>query len=266
MNKKILSLILLVFVVSFSPFLCAKAVSPEVGTIKTFSSENKVYSIDIKILGYPDNSPSECTLKKGEEILWTKEIPATPGFVDISNDGKYLIFVNWGWYDEGGFKSISFYTGDGELLKIRELNGGLRWISKTRLSGDGNYYLVADNSSQVTLYNVPTQTIVWDKQFKDRKLELELNNVLISQQGGYILISTFDHTTYNAHFSYLNREGKLLWEKEIKHGYSFNKNLIWLSEDGLNFKIQDINQNKWLEFENKKNRVILKKTSISGNR
>ena len=262
MNRKILSFILVGFYLLFPSFLHAKAISPELGTIKTFSSENRVYSIDIKILGYPDNSPSECTFKKGNEILWTKELPTTPGFVDISNDGKYFIFANWGWYDEGGFKSISFYKGDGELLRTVELSGGLSWISKTRISGDGNYYLAADHSSQVTLYLVSIQTIIWDKKIKDRKLELELNNILISQRGDYILISTFDHTTYNVHFSYINKAGKLLWRKKIIRGYSFNKNLIWLSEDGLNFKIRDLNQKKWLEFENNRNRVRLKKTSI----
>ncbi len=263
MNRKILGFTLLVFFVLSCQFLYAKSVPPEIGTTKTFSSQNSIYSIDIKILGYPDNSPSECSLKQNNEILWTKQLPTTPGFVDISNDGNYFVLVNWGWYDEGGFKSISFYKGDGELLKTVELGGGLRWISKTCLSGNGKYYLIADRSSQVTLYRVATQTTSWDKKIGDKKTESDLNNILISQDGAYILISTFNHTTYNVHFSYLNREGKLLWEKEIIRGYSFNKNLIWLSEDGLNFKIRDLNQKKWLEFENNKNRIVLKKTSIS---
>ncbi len=263
MNKKILSLIIPASLVLFSPFICAKAVPPQTGTIKTFLSANRVYSIDIKILGYPDNSPCECTFKKGEEILWTKELSTTPGFVDISNDGEYFIFANWGWYDEAGFKSLSFYTGDGELLRTVEFSDGLRWLLKTRISGDGNYYLAADYSSQVALYHVSTQTIVWDKKIKYNKIEPELDNVLISQEGDYILISAFDLKTYNVYFSYFNKIGKLLWKKEIKRGYSSNKNFIWLSEDGLNFKVRDLNQNKWLEFQNSKNSIILKKTSIS---
>lgn len=263
MNRKILSLVILVFFIALSPFLYAKAEGLAIpsGTIKTFSSENRVYSIDIKILGYPDKSPSECTFKKGEEILWTKELSTTPGFVDISNDGKYFIFANWGWYDEAGFKSISFYNGFGELLKTVELGGGLRWLSKTCLSGNGNYYLTADHSSQVTLYRVPTQTIVWDK-----KIGLtQTDNILTSQAGDYILISTFDYPEYNVNFSYLDKAGKLLWKKEIIRGYSWDKNLIWLSENGLNFKIRDLNQKMWLEFENRQNRIRLKKTSVSDN-
>jgi hypothetical protein len=256
MVKKIILILITILIPQH--IIYAKADTPKPGIIKSFSSPNKIYSIEIKILGYPDNSPSECTFKEKDKVIWTKELSTTPGLIEIANDGKYFILANWGWYDEGGYKSISFYNGTGELLKTIEFGAGkgrMRWISKTCISGDGNYYIAAnkfENTSQITLYHVPTQTVVWDK---NAGLE-QIDNILISQNGNFILISTFDYQQHNIHFSYMDRTGNLLWKTAIDKGHSGNKDFIWLSEDGLSFKIYDLNKNKWLDFENVKGEII----------
>jgi hypothetical protein len=258
MIKKIL-LILIAMVISQNT-IYAKAVAPKQGTIRTFSSANKIYSIDMKIIGYPDSSPSECTFKENNKIVWEKELSSTPGFVDISDDGKFFVFANWGWYDEGGYKSLSFYSGAGNLLKTIEFGSGgngMRWLEKTCISSNGNYYIAANgfkDDSQITLYHTPTQTAVWDKHIGLG----EIDNILINKTGDFILISTFDFKKHNIHFSYLDRAGNILWEKETNGGHLWKNNYIWLDEDGLKFKVYDINKHKWSVFENHKNKIILK--------
>lgn len=130
-------------------------------------------------MGCSNNNPVECTFKKDDKIIWKSrttqmaERPRWPGFVDISDNGKYIVFVNWGWYDEGGFGGISFYNGNGDLLKEISFGSGgksgLRWIRKACISRDGNYYAIASdhrNNSKVTLYYVPKQNIVWNELVK----------------------------------------------------------------------------------------------------
>jgi len=142
---------------------------PEVGSINEYFSSSKIYSAQIKLLGYPDINPCECTLKKSDRLLWTKKLPSYPGLVNISDNGKYLVFANWGWYDEGGF----------------------------------------------------------------------------------VLISTFEYKRHNLEVLYLNNQGNVLWKTKIEKGHYWNKDLLWLSKDGLNFRIHD--KNKWLNYENNNN-------------
>lgn len=256
--KRIILILAVILILPHSIY--AKAVAPKPGTTNEFSSSNKAYSIEIEILGYPDNSPSRCTFKKEGKPLWTKEISTTPGFVDISDDGKYFVSANWGWYDEGGYKSLSFYDTGGNLLKTIEFGSvkeNMRWLKKTCISKDGNYYMAASghtDNSQVTLYFVPTQTEIWDKTIG---LE-QIDDVLISQTGSYILISTFDFQEQNILLSYLNKTGEVLWEKKIDNGHSWDKDLIWLSGDGMNFKIFDLNRSVWQHYENKNDKIKLK--------
>lgn len=260
MIKKIIS-IFIVLLIS-QPILYAKAVVPKPGTIITFSSANKIYSIDVKIIGYPENSPSECTFKKSQEILWKKEFSSTPAFVDISNNGKYFVFANWGRYDERGLKSISFYNSAGELLKTIGLSSdipGWGHIQKTCFSGDGNYYVAGDYSNKayhIILYHTQTQAVVWNKKIGLKRVD----NILISNSGEFILVSTFDYENRNMLFSYLSRSGKILWEKEIEQGYVEQKIFIGLKNDGREFRIYDRTKNRWRVFENNKSKIILKKT------
>lgn len=256
MIKKII-LILLALYISQN-IVYARSVPPKPGSIKTFSSANKIYTIDIKILGYPGNSLSECTFKKNNEILWEKSLSTTPGFVDISDNGACFVFANWGWYDEGAFSSFSFYNGAGELLKTVELGAGrngLRWLEKTFFSNDGNYYLAANgfkDVTEITLYHTPTQTELWDRYTGLGNID----NILINKTGEYILMSTFDYNNHNIHFSYMDRYGNILWEKEIPHGHLWDNKFIWLSDNGLQFKVYYASEKKWILFENHDGNIL----------
>lgn len=249
---------LIILTLFYQPFAIAKRKSPELGTTNEYFSQNKMFSLQVKILGHPDRSPSECTFKKSNVILWEKKLITTPGLVDISNTGEYFVFINWGWYDEGGFKSISFYNQSGDLLKIIFFGSGnkndMRWLRKTNISKDGNYYIIADrykSKSQISLYSVLEQNLVWDRMVGFDQID----NILISDNGEFILVSTFDFINHNLEILYLNNNGDILWNITIDKGYSSKKKIIWLNEDGLNFKIYNQNLNKWFYFQNQENKI-----------
>ncbi|MFH1368471.1 MAG: hypothetical protein ABII64_05020 [Elusimicrobiota bacterium] len=178
MRQKVLFLLILCFVTTFFKHAFAEATVRDVGSIDTFTSENKRYSIDIKILGYPDRSssictPSICTFKKGDKILWSKEIPATPGKVNISDNGKYIAMANWGWYDEGGYAGLSFYGKDGGLIgniAIDKNKEHFKYIKKTAISRDGKYYLISElgRGSILSLYDVKLSKLLWTEEFDEK--------------------------------------------------------------------------------------------------
>jgi hypothetical protein len=138
--------------------ISAKALPPKIGAIKIFVSQNLKFSLEIKILGYPDRSPSECAFKEGDKVIWSKEIPRTPGIVDITDDGRYIAMVNYGWYDEGGYKSVSFYDRQGELIREIQFGNGNKEsmirIQKTGFSSNGKRYLITEESGKKNSYKV----------------------------------------------------------------------------------------------------------------
>lgn len=237
----------------------AKRIPPKIGSTKIYFSQNKAYSLQVKLLGRPDRSPSECTLKNGEIVLWKKELETTPGIVDISDDGGVFVFANWGRYDEGAFKSISFYNQNGDLLKTvpcqsNTIKNDLWWISKTTLSKNGTHYIVANTykeSSQISLYNVPGKILVW----KNITGFAHVDDILISSNGNSILISSFDYRSKDLMVEYLNNTGEILWDFVIKKGYSENKKFTRLSGDGLEFQIFNQHSKTWQSFQNRKNKI-----------
>ena len=146
MRKTFLFLVLVIaFVLACTSAFAKRAPSP-VGSIDKFCSVNGEYCVEIKILGYPDSSPSECSFKKGNDTFWQKQIPTTPGLVNITDDGKYIILANWGWFDEGGYKSISIYSGDGVFLREiffgeNSTRDGMFWAWGATISKDNKYYI-----------------------------------------------------------------------------------------------------------------------------
>lgn len=108
MYKKFLLLIFPIGILFNSTILLAERPSPKAGDIASFYSANKQFQIDIVLQPMVIDSPSEAVFKKENNVIWRKELPATPGFVNISDDGEHIVMANWGWYDEGGFKSLSF--------------------------------------------------------------------------------------------------------------------------------------------------------------
>ena len=102
MKRNILTAIILFIIPSIG---CGISNNCECGIteIKTriFYSPNKIYSIQVKDTTYSNDIPSEYTLKKGEELIWTKYFPSSPRSVSVSDNGKYFVSVNWSKYGFG---------------------------------------------------------------------------------------------------------------------------------------------------------------------
>ena len=250
-----------------------------------YYSPNNRYEIGIKEQTITDG-PCKAIFKRDGQIIWERGLPSTPGIVHIANDGQYIAFVNWGWADEGGFKSVSFCDGNGNILKeipfkAREDNkaDNLRWIRKAQLTLDGHYFVVADSTDEITLYDAYKQEALWDKRIPEtlaekstKPVQYNLDDIQISDSGGYLLTSRYNSEHADIVFIYLDKEGDVIWSKKISAGYPVKK-MLWvfniadagnqkfieLGKDGLSFKIYSLPDKRWLEFENISNKVTQKK-------
>ena len=182
-----------------------EAIPPEPGTVTSYASRNAKYTIAIKILGYPDRSPSECTYMESGIILWIKSIPTTPSKVVISDNGKYIAMTNWGWYDEGGSNSLSIYDRSGNLIKEASFEEpekgieGMKWIRVLTISPDGTYCMVGENTTEhaaFSLYDCRTGELKWEKGYGFS----EAYEAKIANGGDYILIATDDYHSCNMQF------------------------------------------------------------------
>lgn len=262
MKKLILYLITASFVITLFNYAFAKRMPPELGSVETFLSENGRYSVEIKILGYPDMSPSKCTFKERDTIIWSKEIPTTPGKVNISNNGKAVVLANWGWYDEGGFRGLSFYNSKGELLKDISFGdkdkGSMLWIRETAISPDGMHYIFGTDGrekAKLYLYEFESANLLWLKDYGFEKMvEIE-----ISDKDGSILTATFNYNSGDMLFVLLNIDGDMLWQKKIEKNFSWDiKDYLHLSDNGENFEIFDRASRKYISFINKAGKIIQK--------
>lgn len=235
-------------------FLSIKAIAltiaPKVGSINTFISENGLYSIDVKFLGYPDGGPSECVFKEGDSIIWAKEISTTPGKVNISNNGKSIVLANWGWYDEGGFRSLSFYNGKGELLKMVDFGDkgldSMLWIMETAISPNGIYYIFGvggQKRAEFYLYDCGSAKLLWRKEYGfENVVEIEISDK-------NILVATFDYDSSDMLYTLLNIKGNMLWQREIKGNHYWDiKDYLHLDSDGRNFEIFDKEKGEYISF------------------
>lgn len=251
--------ICLILISSNSVF--GEAIPPEIGSIRIFYSENGEYSLSIKILGYPDESPSECTFKKGDSTVWSKEIPTTPGIVNISDNGKTIVMANWGWYDEAGFKTLSFYNDKGEL--VREANPcdksiGLLWIDHTAISPDGAYFIFDASGKygpELYLYEFKTGNLVWKKRYGFyRIVEIEISN-----GGNSILVAAvLNGISTHMLFVLLDRDGNSIWQTSIDNNFSWSTNdYLHLNNNGESFEIFDKVSGKYISYTNVDGKISL---------
>lgn len=150
MRKLILLALVFIFSLGNINVLLAEVTGyPEIGSAVSFSSSDKKFTVEVEILGNVDKSPSECTFKEGDRIIWQKQIPATPGRVAISHNGRYLAFLNWGLYDELWFKSLYIYNDKGELLKEVEFpNYGALGLVSVKISDTGECVIKDDKDKE----------------------------------------------------------------------------------------------------------------------
>ncbi|NPV52949.1 MAG: hypothetical protein HPY71_05440 [Firmicutes bacterium] len=230
----------------------ADAIPPAPGTVETYTSQNGKYAVEIKILGYPDSSPCECTFKESGDISWTKEIPDTPNKVVISDNGETIAMTNWGWYDEGGSRSLSIYNKRGDLIKELSFgftgmnNWGLKWVKVLAISPDGSYCMVGEDAEEkavFSLYDCRTGELKWERGYGFS----EASEAEIQEAGRYLLVATNDYSTRDMFFFLLDREGVTLWEKRIAKNFSWDvQDYLRFMDNGKEFAIFDLKSAKYI--------------------
>ena len=215
------------------------------GTVKVYSSRNAKYTVTIKLLGYPDSSPSECTFTAAGKELWTKLIPTTPSKVVISDNGQRIVMTNWGWYDEGGSQSLSIYNRMGELIKEVPF-GQMKWVRVLAVSPDGSCCIVGVNSVQnafFSLYDCQTGELKWEKGYGFS----ETSEVKVANGGDYILVATNDYHSGDMQFFLLDSKGVVLYHKLLAKNYSYDvPDYLRFRDNGKEFEFFDKNANQYL--------------------
>ncbi|MEI6438000.1 MAG: hypothetical protein WCO69_04540 [Candidatus Omnitrophota bacterium] len=257
---------------------------PKPGEVTKYYSGNKKYEVGVIERTITDG-PAKMIFSADGKQLWEKNLTSTPGAVHVSNDGQYIVLANWGWADEGGYKSLSFYKGTGDLIKevglcsISMLNGKLgtqmKWLRNPTLSADGQRYAFGENQKQgekpkITMYSVPQAQLLWEKNIGAG----DYFRLWMSKDGSFLLLSSYSlkcqHTKNDmvgeydeckpkdAMFTYFDGNGTVIWEKSIVDGFQGQDELAELNEDGLQFKIYDATAKKWVEYVNQGGKVLPK--------
>ena len=255
MKKTFILLLTFISIFAISRCAFAKAIPPEPGTLQSHVSHNGKFTVEIRIIGYPDSSPSDCTFKEGNQVIWSKQIPTTPGQVKISDNGEIIAMVNWGWYDEMGSKSLSFYDKKGDLIKEVSFGGDefgmspMKWVRNLTLSPDGTYCMVGSNGEEkalFSLYESKTGKLVWEKAFGYE----ETVEIKISDAAKFILVATSNYKSGgNMWFLLLNRDGGILWQKKISKNHSWDvEEYLRFKDNGKEFEIFNLVKNKFIFF------------------
>ncbi|MCX5632428.1 MAG: hypothetical protein NTW93_01940 [Phycisphaerae bacterium] len=239
----------------------AKRSLPQPGATEEYFSENKNYRIEIKYLGEQPDKIVEVTLYEKDIKKWQKFYPVHPGLINVSDNGSRIVFANWGWYDEGGFKSLTICDGQGNVLKelmfseIQESKRGykdsLLWLHDAAISGNGDYYAMGTYGKEkagIYLLDIKKATLLWQQACGYERLE----DIKVFGNGS-VLVATSDYPSGKLLFSILNNLGQGLWEKScswrISHtvadylkiaGDSFGV-LNTLDNDFITFQVKDRN-------------------------
>ncbi|MCK4914201.1 MAG: hypothetical protein KAS69_06380 [Planctomycetes bacterium] len=199
----------------------AKRALLQPGTIEEHFSENKNYRIEIKYLGEHPDKIVEATLYEKNIKKWQKFYPVHPGLINVSDDGSRIAFANWGWYDEGGFKSLTICDGQGNVLKeltfseIQESERGYKgymlWLRDSAISSSGDYYAMGAYGKEkagIYLLDIKKMTFLWQQACGYERLE----DIKVFDNG-IVLVATSDYPSGKLSFSVLNNLGQVLWEK-----------------------------------------------------
>jgi hypothetical protein len=214
----IVTLITLLFPV-FLNSVHAKRAIPQPGMIEKFFSGNKIYRIEIKYLGEQPDKIVEATFYEKDAKKWQKFYPFHPGLTNISDNGSRIVFANWGWYDEGGFKSLTICDGQGivlkelmfsEILKSKEVHNNL-WLRNAAISSNGDYYTMGTDGkdkSQIYLVDAQKLDLLWQRECGYSRL----NDLEVSEKG-LVMVSTMDYSSRKLRYTIFDNSGVQLWEK-----------------------------------------------------
>ena len=252
------------FILSLSSFAEAEREILKPGTVESYFSENGVYHIEIKFLGNRPEGIVEGTYYEKEQVKWKKLFSVHPGIVKLANNGAYLIFANWGWYDEGGFKSLTFYDGNGELIKEIKFDDknadfgkgmGMLWIQEAAISNNCYYYAIGvdgKEKSEIYMFMVKEPNLLWHiKCGYERIADIE-----ISDQGS-VLAATTNYQDGLMKFSFADNKGDFVWEKESTWKVN-NEIKEYLKFEGGNFGVLNPIDKNYIYFIVKEGKVLPK--------
>jgi hypothetical protein len=229
--------------------------------VKHYASDNGLYALEVDFGG-----EGQCTFKKAGQVIWQQDLLKIPGLVNISNDGKSIVMADLDWGEDGSYTDVAFFGEDGHMVK-ELLFKEPRWIRKAAFSNDGLYYVTSDcpgndymvHESSLTLYSVPDTKVLWRKGIGNGRTD----NIFIANESRYILTTTYDNqpdlNNARMRFTYLDREGNILWEDDLSGVYpnfSPDPESIRLSPDGLQFTLYDASSKSWHTFRNINSKVV----------
>ena len=255
----------------------------EPGTTEEYFSENKNYRIEIKYLGERPDKIVEATLYEKNIKKWQQFYPVHPGLINVANNGSRIVFANWGWYDEGGFKSLTICDGQGNVLKElafseiqeskRGYKEGMLWLHDAAISSNGDYYAMGaygKEKAQIYLLSVREPEFLWRRECGYERLK----DLKVSGKGS-VLVATMDYPSGKLRFTVLSGSGTQLWEKspawridpKIKDYLKIENNipgiLNTLDNDFITFRIKDGNIYPRDEFLIHKNGIGAIKSGMS---
>jgi len=255
MRKKIIIIIIIIFFVNLTvaTSIYAKAIPPQIGKKHKYSSKNNQYILEVVLKGYPDNSPSKCILKKNSKIVWEKILSTTPGEVNISDNGRFVVLANWGRYDEGWFKGLTFLDKNGVIIKEVTFKNGnknvMRSIDKTSIAANREYYMIGyedENNLIYDIYNIATGDLLQNHKIKLGN-NYQLYDMIISDNGKYIFFCIHNGKDIKILYSDINE--KVFSEKEFKKNFTWNLPLLKINDNGTEFEVFLLKSKKWKKYK-----------------
>lgn len=239
----------------FNPAYAERALL-QPGAIKEYFSENKNYRLEIKYLGEHPDKIVEATLYEKDIKKWQKFYPVHPGLINVADNGSRIVFANWGWYDEGGFKSLTICDGQGNVLKelafseIQESKRGkdaMLWLRDSAISSNGYYYAMGTygkEKAEIYLLNVQKPRFLWHQTCGYERLE----DIKVFESGA-VLAATSDYPSGKLLFTVLNNLGRGLWEKSCGWRINYAVAADYLKIEGDSFGILNTLDNNFITFQ-----------------
>ena len=172
MKKAVDAMFVVAVFAMFSNLAFAEAMMPEAGSVRTYASQNGQYAADVKVVMPSDAGPVECTVKKGDAVLWSVWADTLPTVAALSDDGLTLVVNTWGWYDEAGSSGLEVLRKDAKKpVKIAFGEDDMTvHIRSLDISPDGIFCAVASGSKEhenIVVYDTSTGKSVSEKDVYD---------------------------------------------------------------------------------------------------
>lgn len=201
--------------------------------VEAGSSENKEY-IGVSTVEEETKNGERLRREKfvllnraGKKLWEIDKVPSAGSFAfAISNEGRVAKLIHIG--EEGGQGTIDFYNEEGKIIKkaryFDKYHGTISVWSIGKFSGDGEYLIVLGGDGS----EIKRCLVLYDKEGKElwKKVvdwPVAYWKMDISKNGNFIVTNKHIHSEEksNSYISVFNKEGKLLWEHELRRSGAF---------------------------------------------